>query len=81
MTNEQRIIEIIKEVTGIETIKISDNFRDDLGCDSLDAIEIVMEIEEQFEISVTDDDAFGLVDSYQTIGELVELIEKYLEVR
>ena len=47
------------------------NFVDDLGADSLDAVELVFKIEDEFGIQVTDEEATTLL----TVGDIVKLLE------
>lgn len=72
----KRIKEIIVEELGAneEDIKLETNIADDLGADSLDAIELIMSIEEEYDIMISDDDAMTV----KTVGELVNLIETEL---
>jgi len=49
------------------------SFINDLGADSLDTVELVMELEEEFEINIPDDAA----EKIQTVGQAVEFIEKH----
>ena len=53
------------------TIKGSSNFREDLGLDSLDEVEFIMQIEDLFNVEITDEDADGLT----TVGKLVEYLK------
>lgn len=64
---EQRVKEIIKEKLGLsdEEIVPEASFIDDLGADSLDIVEVVMELEEAFQIEIDDEDA----EKIQTIGD------------
>jgi acyl carrier protein len=55
----------------IDSIKGESKFVEDLGADSLNIVEVVMAIEEEFEIEIPDEDAEGL----QTVAQL----EKYIE--
>ena len=73
-TVEQRVIEIVSEQLGVDKEKITTDtsFVNDLGADSLDTVELVMELEEEFDINIPDDAA----DKIQTVGEAVEYIEK-----
>ena len=73
MSVEQRVIEIVAEQLGVEKekIKAESNFVNDLGADSLDTVELVMELEEEFDISIPDDAA----EKIQTVGEAVKHIE------
>ena len=66
----QQINEIVKEFCGDDTVlKMDDNFND-LGFDSLDRVELVMQIESRFDISFPDDLQI------ETVKELVDTIEK-----
>lgn len=71
---EERVKDIVAEQLGVEKEKIKreSNFVNDLGADSLDTVELVMELEEEFDISIADDAA----EKIQTVGEAVEHIEK-----
>ena len=71
-----KVIEITaKHVnTSVDTIKASSNFVSELGLDSLDVVELVMAIEEEFDIEVPDDKAENLV----TVGDVVKYIEEQI---
>ena len=73
MSVEQRVIDIVAEQLGVDKDKINrdSNFVNDLGADSLDTVELVMELEEEFDISIPDDAA----EKIQTVGEAVTHIE------
>ena len=68
---EQIIIEIISDLSGmdIEDIKMDASLRNDLGIDSLDLIEIVMVIEQRFDIMISDE----LINSCRTVKELINI--------
>ncbi len=70
----EKVQDIIVDGLGIEKEKITmeSSLSDDLGADSLDAVELIMAIEEEFDISIEDEDAQTL----QTVGQIVEYIEK-----
>jgi len=74
---EQRVIDIVADQLGVEKEKINrdSNFVNDLGADSLDTVELVMELEEEFEINIPDDAA----DKIQTVGEAIDHIENASE--
>jgi acyl carrier protein len=59
MSLEQKVAEIIVEQLGVspEEIEPEASFMDDLGADSLDIVELVMAMEEEFDIEIPDDDA------------------------
>ena len=69
----EKMQKIISEVLGVEPEKISldSTFIDDLGADSLDVFQIIMAIEEEFDIEIDNDAAEGIV----TVGDAVEQIK------
>lgn len=54
-------------------VKLESRFTDDLGADSLDVVELVMALEEKFEIEIPDEEAEKIV----TVKDVVEYIEKH----
>ncbi len=70
----ERVVDIVAEQLGVEKdkIKLETSFVNDLGADSLDTVELVMELEEEFDINIPDDAA----EKIQTVGEAVNYIEK-----
>ncbi len=68
-----RVIQIVAEQLGVEKEKITGDthFVNDLGADSLDTVELVMELEEEFDISIPEESA----EKIQTVGEAVSYIE------
>lgn len=75
MTNpsiEERVIKIVCDQMGTSPEKVSKttSFINDLGADSLDTVELVMEFEDEFEISIPDEDA----EKIQTVGDAVNYI-------
>jgi acyl carrier protein len=71
---EERVINIVAEQLGVDKdkIKLESNFVNDLGADSLDTVELVMELEEEFDINIADEAA----EKIQTVGEAIEHIDK-----
>ena len=55
-----------------ETITAETNLIDDLGADSLDVVELIMSLEDEFGIAISDEDAAQLY----TVGRIVEYLEK-----
>ena len=55
-----------------ETITMDTNIIDDLGADSLDVVELIMSLEDDYNISISDEDAAELL----TVGKIVEYLEK-----
>ena len=75
MEVNKRVIEILKEKLCVEEISSDDHLIEDIGADSLDIVELVMEIEKEFDISIKDDE---IDDNFTTVGHLVDFIqEKY----
>ena len=72
---QDRVIDIVASQLGVgkEQITPETSFINDLGADSLDTVELVMELEEEFEINIPDDAA----EKIQTVGQAVEFIEKH----
>ena len=71
---EERVRDIVAEQLGVDKDKVSPDtsFVNDLGADSLDTVELVMELEEEFDISIPDDAA----EKIQTVGQAIDFIEK-----
>ena len=71
MSIEEKVIDIVKDVLGIEGEKVtSEDTFEDLYADSLDLIDIIIECEKEFSYPITDDKAQNL----KTVGDLVNLI-------
>lgn len=60
------------EIEDLEKIKPESNFANDLGADSLDVVELVMALEEEFDIEIPDEDAEGI----DTVEKAVDYIDK-----
>ena len=71
-----KVKEIIVDKLGVENGKITmeAKFIDDLGADSLDTVELIMQFEEEFGIEIPDEDADGLL----SVGEAVDYISQKL---
>ena len=71
----EKIKKVIVDQLGVEaeTITMDTSFSDDLGADSLDLFQIIMELEEEFEIQI--EDAEGI----KTVGDAVKFIEGKVE--
>ncbi len=74
MAVEERIKKIIAEQLGVEEDEVVPDakFVEDLGADSLDTVELVMALEEEFEIEIPDEDA----EKIQTVSAAVDFIKE-----
>lgn len=75
---ESQVIKIVGEQLGVEVSKISRDsvFVEDLGADSLDTVELVMALEEEFEIEIPDEAA----EKIKTVGNAIEYIAVQKEI-
>jgi acyl carrier protein len=70
----ERVKAIVVEYLAVDPAEVVDgaSFIDDLGADSLDAVELAMTFEEEFRCEITDDDAAKIL----TVGDAVKFLEK-----
>jgi acyl carrier protein len=70
-----RVKKIIIDRLGVDESKITleASFKEDLGADSLDVVELVMELEDEFDMEISDEDA----EKITTVGEVVKYIESH----
>ncbi|MAO86330.1 MAG: acyl carrier protein [Candidatus Marinimicrobia bacterium] len=69
-----KVVEIVVDKLGVEGSKVTPEakFIDDLGADSLDTVELIMQFEEEFEIEIPDEDA----EKIMSVGQAVDYINK-----
>ena len=74
MSTFEKVKEVIIDKLGVEegAIKTEAHFVNDLGADSLDTVELIMELEEEFGIEIPDEDA----EKITTVGAAVDYVEK-----
>ena len=74
MSTFDKVKDVIVDKLGVEedSIKSEAHFVNDLGADSLDTVELIMEFEEEFGIEIPDEDAENIT----TVGTAVDYIEK-----
>nr|YP_010873202.1 Acyl carrier protein [Nemalion vermiculare]WGV34458.1 Acyl carrier protein [Nemalion vermiculare] len=72
-----RVQGIVAQQLGVDKNQVTKeaNFADDLGADSLDTVELVMAIEEEFSIEIPDEDA----EKIATLGQAIDFIEKAVQ--
>jgi acyl carrier protein len=72
---KDRVVNIISEQMGVGKDRITPetSFVNDLGADSLDTVEVVMEFEDEFDINIPDEDA----EKIQTVGDAIKYIEEH----
>lgn len=73
----EKVKEILSEQFNIdeESIDVDTSFRDDLNADSLDLVELIMGLEDEFGLEIGDEE----VDSIKTVGDAVEYIKNTLD--
>ena len=75
MADFEKIKSIIVEQLGVDEAEVTPeaHFIDDLGADSLDTVELVMALEEEFGIEISDEDA----EKIQTVGDVSKYIDEH----
>lgn len=70
----EKVKEIVVEQLGVnlEDLSLQSSFIDDLGADSLDIVELIMALEEEFNLEISDEDA----EKISTVGDAVDYIKK-----
>lgn len=72
-----RVHKIIIDKLGVDEADVTReaSFTNDLGADSLDTVELIMEFEKEFEITIPDEQA----ENIQTVGQAIDYVEKHKE--
>jgi acyl carrier protein len=70
-----RVKKIIVDRLGVDESEIKEeaSFKDDLGADSLDVVELVMELEDEFDLEISDEDA----EKITTVGDVIKYIQAH----
>lgn len=74
---QERLVKIIADQLGIDAAEVTpeSSLIDDLGADSLDIVELVMAIEEEFSLEIPDEDAEGM----RTVGDILAYLAGKVE--
>ncbi len=72
---KSKVVSIIVDKLGVEESEVTHeaSFTNDLGADSLDTVELIMEFEKEFNIAIPDDQA----ENIQTVGDAISYIEEH----
>ncbi|GMU36985.1 MAG: acyl carrier protein [Phycisphaerae bacterium] len=75
----QKVIQIVSDQMGVDKGEITaeTSFVDDLNADSLDTVELVMELEDEFDTSIPDEEA----EKIKTVGDAVAYVEKMIQAK
>ena len=71
---KEKVKAIIVDKLGVDESEVTNDasFTNDLGADSLDTVELIMELEKEFDIQIPDDEAEGIA----TVGDAISFVEK-----
>ncbi len=74
---EEKVIQIVSEQMSVDKNEVSrgTSFVNDLNADSLDTVELVMELEDEFDLTIPDEEAEKL----KTVGEAIDYIKSHFE--
>lgn len=75
MSIADKVIQIVCDHMGVDRDQVNENtsFVNDLGADSLDQVELLMELEEKFDLSIPEEEA----EKIQTVGSAVQFIQEH----
>lgn len=75
MDIKKNVLDILSRFTWEEKVKMEDNLMDDLRFDSLDCVEVIMDVEKEFDITIPDEEA----EKCRIVQDVVEMVESKLK--
>lgn len=76
METQERVLKILEELSGNTNINSNDHLQNDLGLDSLDLVNLLVCIEDEFEIELDESDMNPF--DFETVESVVNMVEKYI---
>lgn len=70
-----KVKQSIENSSGVKVNELTENFREDLGFDSLDIVELVMELEYEFDIEISDEE----IQKIKTVQQCIDFIKKVIK--
>lgn len=73
---KEKVVSIIVDKLGVDPSEVVEtaNFTQDLGADSLDTVELILDFEKEFKVSIPDDQT----ENIQTVGDAIKYIEEHI---
>lgn len=77
---EKKVVQVIADVLGCDITDIAQSSQmvDDLGADSIDGVEILMQIEGEFDVEIPDQEYYDQKNMIRTVKDICDLAEKYV---
>lgn len=74
----EKVKEIVSNILGVDAdeVTMESSFMDDLGADSLDVVELIMDLQDEFNLEIPDEEA----EKIQTVGDVVEYIKEHTDM-
>lgn len=76
METQERVVKILEELSGNTNINSNDHLQNDLGLDSLDLVNLLVCIEDEFEIELDESDMNPF--DFETVESVVNMVKKYI---
>lgn len=76
MDTNEKVIEILKELSGLDEIRLADSLQSDIGLDSLGMVTLLIELETAFEIELKESDMNP--SDLKTVSDVAALVDKYV---